>query len=61
MSRVDVNLPLQIAALDASTGREAALRAPPREELQSAPKLPFHCERELGFAAFRPSITTSER
>ena len=32
-------------------GGEAALQAPPREGAQWVPKLPFHCERELGFAA----------
>ena len=36
-SQIDVNLPLQIAALDASIGRIAPLREPPREGPQSAP------------------------
>jgi hypothetical protein len=42
----DVKHPLRIAALDASIGRIPGLQGPPREVLESAPKLPFHRERE---------------
>ena len=39
------------AALQAPPQEGPALQAPPREGAQWVPKLPFHCERELGFAA----------
>jgi hypothetical protein len=41
-----VNLPLQIATLDASIGREARLRASPREGPECAPKPPFDYEHK---------------
>jgi len=37
MTGVDVNLPLQIATLDASIGRRADLQGSPREGPESAP------------------------
>jgi hypothetical protein len=40
---VDVKLPLQIAALDASIGRKARLQESARKGPESAPKPPFHC------------------
>ena len=47
------NLPLQIAALDASIGRKAPLQESPRQRPESAPKPPFDCEREIAFTALR--------
>src|SRR5580700_4845933 len=52
---IDVNLPLQIATLDASIGRRPGLQGSPREGPESAPKPPFHCEREVGFIV--PKLT----
>jgi hypothetical protein len=57
MTGVDVKLPLQIAALDASVGREARLRGSPRQGSECAPKPPFLREREIGFTAPRPLQT----
>jgi hypothetical protein len=42
MARIDANLPLQIAALDASIGRLGTLQGLPREGPESAPKPAFH-------------------
>jgi hypothetical protein len=47
----DVEHPLRIAALDASTGRIARLRGSPREGPESAPEPSFDCEREIAFSA----------
>jgi hypothetical protein len=35
----------------AANGRKARLRESPREGPESAPKPPFHCERQIGFTA----------
>jgi hypothetical protein len=47
---IDVNLPLQIAALDASIGREARLQRSPRKGPGSGRKPSFNCEPEIGFS-----------
>jgi hypothetical protein len=49
MARIDANLPLQIAALDASIGRKARLHASPREGPESGRKPALQCEPEIGF------------
>ena len=51
LTSFDVNLPLQIAALDASIGRIAPFQGPPREGPQYAPEQPFLCNRELALTA----------
>ena len=48
---VDVNLPFQIAALDASIGRIARLRGSPREGPESGRKPSFRCVCEIAFTA----------
>ena len=48
-SQIDLNLPLQIAAFDASNGRIARLHGTPWEGPECAPKPPFRIEREIGF------------
>ena len=48
---VDVNLPLQIATLDASIGRKVRLQGSPREGPEVRAKAAVHCEREIGFSA----------
>ncbi len=48
---VDVERTYRTAALDASIGRIVGLQESPREGPECAPKLPFQCEREIGFTA----------
>jgi hypothetical protein len=50
---VDVNLPLQIATLDASIGRKPRLQGSRREGPECAPLQSFDWERETGFTALR--------
>jgi hypothetical protein len=62
MSRIDVNLPLQIVVVDVAVGRKAGLQGPPREGPEAAPKPPSQCEREIGFTRqFRESREASYR
>jgi hypothetical protein len=46
-NKIDVNLPLQTAALGASVGLISDLQGSPREGPESARYPSFHCEREI--------------
>jgi hypothetical protein len=50
-AEVDVEADIADCALNVATGRRARLQGSPREGPESVPKLPFHCEREIGFTA----------
>ena len=54
MTGVDVNLPLQIATLDASIGRKARLERPPQEGPECVPKPPSIAKMQQLHLSQRP-------
>jgi hypothetical protein len=40
-----------VGVVDVAFGRIARLQGPPEKGPESAPKLPFHCEREIALTA----------